>query len=85
MEKDNPSVVRGRGNAKRTTDIHRVWSNRDEEVLLSALKELVSNGWKSDLEEVIKKVYQHTDLQKDPNIISKLTTWKKTYGSLVTT
>lgn len=71
----------------------QVWTNREEAALIVALKDLVSNGWKSDngfrtayltkLEEALKKAFPNTDLQKDPNIVSKLTTWKKTYGSLV--
>lgn len=93
MEKVPPLVIRGRGAAKKTANTRRVWSAREEQVLISALKDLVNNGWKSDngfrtgylikLEEAMKKVYPHTDLQANPNIISKLTTWKKAYGSIV--
>lgn len=95
MEKDHPGVVRGRGASKKsTTGTRRVWSAREEQVLISALKDLVSNGWKNDngfrtmylikLEEALKKVYPHTNLQVNPNITSKLTTWKKAYRSLMT-
>lgn len=78
MEKDNPGVARGRKSFKKTTGTRRVWSTWEEQMLLSSLKELVINGWKSDngfrtgcltkLEEAMKKVYPHTNLQNDPNI-----------------
>lgn len=88
-------VNRGRGaNKKATGDTRRVWTNREEAVLITALKDLVSNGWKSDngfrtgyfikLEESLKQAFPNCDLIVNPNIISKLTAWRKIYGSLVT-
>lgn len=80
----------GGANKKTSAGSRRSWTNREEAVLIMALKDLVSNGWKSDngfrtgylnkLEESLKKAFPNTDLQKDPHIISKLTTWRKTYG-----
>lgn len=87
-------VNRGRGsNKKAPSGSRRTWSNREEAVLLAALKDLVSNGWKSDngfhtgylnkLEDALKLALPTTDLKTNSNIISKITTWRKTYGSLV--
>lgn len=88
------TVNRGRDMSKKATgSTRRVWTNREEMVLIDALKDLVSNGMKSDngfrtgylnkLEDSLKKVFPGTDLQANPNITSKLTTWKKAYDSLV--
>lgn len=88
MESNQPDVSHGKAAGKKlTVNSRRVWSSREEQVLLNALKELVSTGWKSGngfqtrylnkLMEAIKKVYLHTDLVVQPNITSKLTTWKK--------
>lgn len=58
-----------------------------------ALKDLVANGWKNDngfrtgyffkLEDAIRKVYPNIDLKAEPQIMSKMTTSKKTYGAIV--
>lgn len=87
-------VNRGRGVTKKATgNSRRVWTNKEEAVLIAALKDLVSNDWKLDngfrtgyltkLEDALKTAFPNTDLQKNPNIVSKLTTWRKYYGSLV--
>ncbi|KAL8470885.1 hypothetical protein ACS0TY_033456 [Phlomoides rotata] len=78
----------------KTGNTRRVWTMREERALISALKELVAKGWKSDngfrtvyltkLEDALKREFPRTDLQETPNITSKLTTWKKNYSSLVT-
>ncbi|KAH6755886.1 hypothetical protein C2S53_007143 [Perilla frutescens var. hirtella] len=70
----------------------RSWSTREEEVLLTALKGLVVQWWKSDngfragylnkLEEAMKKEFPSTDLKGMPHINSKTTTWKKNDYSL---
>lgn len=94
MENTNSNGKRGRGALKKTsTGSRRVWSNREEQTLLAALKDLVNHGWKTDngfrtgyllkLEEAMKKANPQTDLMANPNICSKLTTWKKAYGSIV--
>lgn len=67
----------------------RIWTIREEETLLSALKDLVSQGWKSDngfkprylnrLEDALKKADPRTDLKANPHINSKITIWKKNY------
>ncbi|KAL8523653.1 hypothetical protein ACS0TY_013574 [Phlomoides rotata] len=86
---------RGAGQrVNKTGNTRRVWTMREERALISALKELVAKGWKSDngfrtgyltkLEDALKREFPRTDLQATPNITSKLTTWKKNYSSLVT-
>lgn len=70
----------------------RNWSQKEEEILLAAVRELVVHGWKSDngfragyllkLEEAMKKEFPQTDLKGSPHIVSKLCSWKKNYGSL---
>lgn len=60
--------------------------------MISSLKELIVQGWKSDngfragytikLEEAMKHHFPNTDLRATPHINSKLSTWKKNYYSL---
>lgn len=70
----------------------RSWSLNEEAVLIASLKELISQGWKSDngfragylsrLEEAMKKSFPNTDLKATPHINSRLCSWKKNYYSL---
>ncbi|KAG6434346.1 hypothetical protein SASPL_105973 [Salvia splendens] len=70
----------------------RIWSAREEDILMATLKELAANGWKSDngfrngylvrALEVIKSEFSKTDILPHPHIYSKITTWKRNYGSL---
>ncbi|KAG6423912.1 hypothetical protein SASPL_114320 [Salvia splendens] len=70
----------------------RIWSVREEEILMATLKELAANGWKSDngfrsgylvrAREAIKREFPNTDILPHPHIYSKITTWKRNYGSL---
>ncbi|KAG6387655.1 hypothetical protein SASPL_152847 [Salvia splendens] len=70
----------------------RIWSVREEEILMATLKELAANGWKSDngfrsgylvrAREAIKSEFPNTDIMPHPHIYSKITTWKRNYGSL---
>lgn len=72
----------------------RCWRSNEEKVLLEAVKGLVAEGWKSDngfragylrkLEEVLKIHFPSANIKGKPHIDSKLTGWKKCYGSLVT-
>ncbi|KAL8493625.1 hypothetical protein ACS0TY_024709 [Phlomoides rotata] len=71
----------------------RVWSQREEKVLITALKDLVAKGQKMDngfrtdylskLEDALRKAFTGTDLQETPNITSKITTWRRHYSSIV--
>ncbi|KAG6418782.1 hypothetical protein SASPL_120987 [Salvia splendens] len=70
----------------------RIWSVREEEILMATLKELAANGWKSDngfrsrylvrARKAIKSEFPNTDIMPHPHIYSKITTWKRNYGSL---
>ena len=70
----------------------RVWSVREEEILMATLKELAAKGWKSDngfrsgylvrAREAIQKEFPKTDILPHPHIYSKISVWKKHYGSL---
>ncbi|XP_042057853.1 uncharacterized protein LOC121802287 [Salvia splendens] len=70
----------------------RSWSDREEALLISAMKALMTRGWKSDngyrggyaqkIEDWIKIEMPTTDLKALPHIQSKITSWKKNYHSL---
>ncbi|KAG6382419.1 hypothetical protein SASPL_157913 [Salvia splendens] len=71
----------------------RVWTEREEAILLAALKELAATGWKSDngfrsgyltrALEALKREFPKTDIVVHPHIKSKITSWKKNYYSLM--
>ncbi|KAL8480266.1 hypothetical protein ACS0TY_026984 [Phlomoides rotata] len=84
----------GRGSLKKpSNNTRRIWTIREEKVLINILKELVNKGWKSDngfrtrylnkCEDALKIDFAKTELQVSPHITSKLTAWKKAYSSLV--
>ena len=70
----------------------RVWSVREEEILMATLKNLTANGWKADngfrtdylmrAREAIKREFPNTDIMPHLHIYSKITTWKRQYNSL---
>ncbi|KAL1536838.1 hypothetical protein AAHA92_29421 [Salvia divinorum] len=70
----------------------RMWTVREEEILIASLLELVALGWKSDngfragylgkIEENIRKEFSTFDIKGTPHVVSKITAWKKSYGSL---
>ncbi|KAL1566834.1 hypothetical protein AAHA92_02391 [Salvia divinorum] len=70
----------------------RMWTIREEEILAATLLELVARGWKSDngfragylqkIEDSIRKEFPNSDLKGTPHITSKISAWKKSYGSL---
>ncbi|KAL8488703.1 hypothetical protein ACS0TY_024842 [Phlomoides rotata] len=95
MDSTQPTPVMGKGNAKKTNcGLRRMWTTREERVLINALKDLVLKGQKTDngfrtgylmkLETALRVAFPTTDLQANPHIVSKLTTWKRSYGSLMT-
>ncbi|XP_073119609.1 uncharacterized protein [Henckelia pumila] len=79
---------------KKNEKSRRIWSLKEEETLLSALKDLAHKGWKSDngfrsgylivLEDSMKKAFSETDIRDTPHINSKIHVWKKNYGTLFT-
>ena len=83
----------GRAAVQRAAERHRrVWSRREEEIMISTLKDLAALGWKSDngfragylakVEEALRREFPTTDLKVNPNITSKISAWKKNYYSL---
>ncbi|KAL1540521.1 hypothetical protein AAHA92_24864 [Salvia divinorum] len=82
----------GRGRQGKGERTRRSWSDREEETLLSSMKELVALGWKSDngfrggylgkLEEALRAQYPASCIKATPHIVSKITAWKKSYYSL---
>ncbi|KAL0381238.1 UNVERIFIED_CONTAM: hypothetical protein Sangu_0188100 [Sesamum angustifolium] len=82
-------ICRGKldkGNSRRT------WSQHEEEVLVSTLRTIITNGWKSEnefqfrylgqLETLMLKHFPNTDLRVEPYINLKIHVWKKFYGTL---
>ncbi|XP_073120029.1 uncharacterized protein [Henckelia pumila] len=82
------------GSAKKPEKTRRSWSEREEEVLIHALKDVISKGWKSDngfrsgylslLETTLQTEIRGCNLRAIPHINSKIHVWKKTYSTLVT-
>ncbi|KZV19580.1 hypothetical protein F511_13466 [Dorcoceras hygrometricum] len=82
------------GQVKKGDKTRRTWSAREEEVLIAALKDVITKGWKSEngfkagyltlLESAMHSAIPGTDLRGNPHINSKVHVWKKTYGTLVT-
>ena len=71
----------------------RSWTRKEEDVLIHALKDIVTEGWKVDnntfrsgylqvLERKLIIALPGTDLRATPHIESKIKKWKKSYGSL---
>ncbi|KAG6434101.1 hypothetical protein SASPL_105723 [Salvia splendens] len=70
----------------------RVWTQREEEILMSTMKEPAAAGWKSDngfragyltrAKEALRREFPKTDLCIHPHIKSKISTWKRNYYSL---
>ncbi|XP_073152385.1 uncharacterized protein [Henckelia pumila] len=79
---------------KKSDKGRRVWSSREEEVLIQSLKEAITGGWKSEngfkcgylnfLEKRLMSIFPGTDLRGCPHINSKIHVWKKTHGTLAT-
>lgn len=71
----------------------RVWSEEEDAVLLSSLKELCVQGWEYDnafragyvnkLQGYMKKAFPDANIKVTPHITSKLTSWKQTYYTLM--
>ncbi|XP_073026719.1 uncharacterized protein [Primulina eburnea] len=79
--------------AKGKTDkLRRSWTAPEEQVLILALKDVISKGYKSEngfrngylplLESAIKSAFKDSDLRGHPHITSKIHVWKKHYGCL---
>ncbi|KAK4426561.1 hypothetical protein Salat_1424700 [Sesamum alatum] len=70
----------------------RSWSQREEEILVSALRTIVTTGWKCEngfrlgylnqLEALMQKTFPNTDIRPEPHINSKIHVRKKNYGMM---
>ncbi|KAG6399415.1 hypothetical protein SASPL_140896 [Salvia splendens] len=89
---DQGGVIRGKSGGLKPDRSRRSWSPREEEVLILALKDLVTNRWKADngfragfltrVEEFVRREIPTTTVRAQPHISSKINTWKKFYNSL---
>ncbi|KAG6392321.1 hypothetical protein SASPL_146538 [Salvia splendens] len=87
----DPDPLIGRGIA--VDKSRRVWTQREEEILMTTMKELAASGWKSDngfragyltrAKEALRREFPKTDLCVHPHIKSKISTWKRNYYSLI--
>ncbi|KZV28056.1 hypothetical protein F511_33109 [Dorcoceras hygrometricum] len=82
------------GRTKKVDKTRRTWSAREEDVLITALKDVITKGWKSEngfksgylnlLESAMQAAIPGCTLRGNPHINSKVHVWKKTYSTLVT-
>ncbi|XP_075493507.1 uncharacterized protein LOC142531298 [Primulina tabacum] len=80
--------------SKKQDKTRRSWNAREEEVLIQALKDVITKGWKSEnefkagylnlLENAMQESIPGNSLRGNPHINSKIHVWKKTYSTLVT-
>ncbi|CAA0828037.1 Unknown protein [Striga hermonthica] len=71
----------------------RVWNEDEKRALIEGLRDLVARGWKCDngfrngyaiiLEQHMQKKFPGSTIRAEPHISSKITVWKKNYGSLL--
>ncbi|KAG8386388.1 hypothetical protein BUALT_Bualt03G0143700 [Buddleja alternifolia] len=71
-----------------------MWTRLEEDVLVQALKELLTTGWRSDngirvgyltvLQDKIMMALTRTDLRANSHISSKMHSWKKQYNTSYT-
>ncbi|KZV42608.1 hypothetical protein F511_19946 [Dorcoceras hygrometricum] len=79
---------------KKVDKTRSTWTPREEDVLITSLKDVITKGWKSEngfkagyvtlLDSAMHAALPGTDLRGNPHINSKVHVWKKTYGTLVT-
>ncbi|XP_073017154.1 uncharacterized protein [Primulina eburnea] len=79
---------------KKTDKLRRTWTAPEEEVLILALKDIITKGYKTEngfrngylplLESALQNAFKDSDLRGHPHITSKIHVWKKHYGCLTT-
>ncbi|KZV54455.1 hypothetical protein F511_09770 [Dorcoceras hygrometricum] len=82
------------GRMKKVDKTRRTWIAHGEDVLITALKDVITKGWKSKsgfkagyltlLESAMHAAIPGCTLRGNPHINSKVHVWKKTYSMLVT-
>lgn len=80
------------GDGTKLEGCRRIWSIKEEEVLICALKDIITKGWKKEngfrggylhvLERAMVKAFPGTDIRALPHINSKLHVWKKNHKML---
>lgn len=70
----------------------RVWTEKEEEILILAMKEVVGQGWRSGngfkagylnkVQATFRKLFPGNDMRGIPHMNSKITAWKRSYYSL---
>ncbi|KAL8473888.1 hypothetical protein ACS0TY_030664 [Phlomoides rotata] len=94
MESGSSSSLGLKKNGKKTDRNRRAWTPIEERVLVDLMKDLVTNGWRSEngfkprylqkLEAGMMRMLPGTDIRVVPHITSRITIWKKFHGSLQT-
>ncbi|XP_073042214.1 uncharacterized protein [Primulina eburnea] len=77
---------------KKADKLRRCWTAPEEQVLIVALKDIISKGYKTEngfrngylplLESALRNAFKDSDLRGHPHITSKIHVWKKHYGCL---
>ncbi|GFP97524.1 hypothetical protein PHJA_001896500 [Phtheirospermum japonicum] len=91
---ESQSSVGRSGPSKKDKQPRRSWSSEEELVLLHAFKYLVLKGYKCDngfkvglttlFQRSMDEAFPGANIQAKPHISSKITVWKKNYGSIST-
>ncbi|KAL0347934.1 UNVERIFIED_CONTAM: hypothetical protein Sangu_1021200 [Sesamum angustifolium] len=86
----NPRRYRGKSDK---TSAKRTWTQREQEVLVNALRTICCTGWRyengfragylNQLEALMFKQFPDTNLRAEPHINSKIHVWKKYYSALI--
>ncbi|KAL8457185.1 hypothetical protein ACS0TY_035146 [Phlomoides rotata] len=94
MESGSSTSLGLKKNGKKTDWNHRTWTLMEELWLVDLMKDLVTNGWRSEnrfkpgylqkLEAGMMRKLPGTDIRVVPHITSRITIWKKFHGSLQT-
>ncbi|KAL0404389.1 UNVERIFIED_CONTAM: hypothetical protein Sradi_2079700 [Sesamum radiatum] len=89
---EGTSKARGCRDKSDKENSRRTWTHGEEEVLVNALRTIITKGWKSQdgfrsgylsqLESIMCKHFPNTDIRAGPHINSKIHVWKKYYRTL---
>ncbi|KAG8367927.1 hypothetical protein BUALT_Bualt16G0123600 [Buddleja alternifolia] len=81
-------------NESTTNTCRRCWTQEEEKVLANAMRDLVVKGYKADngfkngyqnlLEQPMMQAFPGTTIRVEPHINSRITVWRKNYGSIST-
>ncbi|KZV28818.1 hypothetical protein F511_06252 [Dorcoceras hygrometricum] len=81
------------GRTNKVDKTRRTWTAREEEVLITALKDVITKGWKNEngfkagyvtlSESAMHAAIPCCTLRGNPHINSKVHVWKKTYSTLI--